>query len=75
MPGLASEKPEPASGVPQPASEEPGGGRTYVRTYGRTYRCPLYSTGLRPLRYPPGPLPKKINHMKSALNDMFLADS
>ena len=63
-PELASEKPEPASGKPQPASEEPrGGGRTYVRTdgrtYGRTYRFPLYSTGLRPLRFPPGPLPKK----------------
>ena len=24
---------------------------------GRTYRFPLYSTGLRPLRFPPGPLP------------------
>merc|ERR1712198_660512 len=27
------------------------------RTDGRTYRFPLYSTGLRPLRFPPGPLP------------------
>ena len=30
---------------------------------GRTYRFPLYSTGLRPLRFPPGPLPKN-DHQK-----------
>ena len=46
-----------------PASDRPQGGgradvRTYVRTDVRTYRFPLYSTGLRPLRFPPGPLPK-----------------
>ena len=47
---MASEKPQPASGRPWPASEEPRGGD------GRT-DSPLYSTGLRPLRFPPGPLP------------------
>ena len=57
--GLASEKPQPVSGRPWPASEEPQGGGTDGRTYVRTDRFPLYSTGLRPLRFPPGSLPKK----------------
>ena len=38
-----------------------------VRMYGRTYRFPLYSTGLRPLRFPPGPLPKKPSGELSAM--------
>ena len=45
MSGLASDGP----GL---ASKEPRG----VQTNGRTDRFPLYSTGLRPLRFPPGPL-------------------
>ena len=55
---------QPLSGLGQPlsglgqASEGPGG-RTDVRTYVQTYRFPLYSTELRPLRFPPGPMPKK----------------
>ena len=42
-------------------------GRTYVRTDGRTdVQIPLYSTGLRPLRIPPGPLPKnKSNRIRT----------
>ena len=40
-------------------------GHTDVRTYGRTYRFPLYSTGLRPLRFPPGTLPKNLFPMSS----------
>ena len=35
-------------------------GRTYVRTDVWMYRFPLYSTGLRPLRFPLGPLPKNL---------------
>ena len=49
---------------PEPASEGASRGgdvRTYGRTDVRTYRFPLYSTGLRPLRFPPGPLPKNPN--------------
>ena len=58
---LASEKPEPVSEWPAPASERPGlafkgpGG-----IHGRTYRFPLYSTGLHPLRCPMGPLSRKV---------------
>ena len=55
-PGLASEKPEPASeGLSQP--QRSLGGGTDVRTYVQTYRFPLCSTGLRP---PLGPKPKNV---------------
>ena len=44
----------------RPASASEGlKGRTYVRMYVQTYRFPLYSTGLRPLQFPPGPMPNK----------------
>ena len=42
----------PLSGLGQ-ASEGPGGGWMD----GWMYRFPLYSTGLRSLQFPPGPLP------------------
>ena len=32
-----------------------------VCMYAQMYRFPLYSTGLRPLRFPPGPLPCLYN--------------
>ena len=65
--GLASEKPQPVSGRPWPASEEPRGGDG--RTDVRTDRFPLYSTGLRPLRFPPGPLPKKEECVSEFVRD------
>ena len=50
-------------GGPGPANQgdQPQGwrGRAYGCTDAQTNRFPLYSTGLRPLRFPPGPLPKK----------------
>ena len=64
-PGLASERPGLASGGPRLAFEGPGLAGKEPRgeqTDGRTCRCPLYSIGLCPLRFPPGPLPKKITH-------------
>ena len=42
-------------------------GRMDGRTDGRTYRFPLYSTGLRPLRYPLGPLPCLHNRHRSEI--------
>merc|ERR1712175_55761 len=50
---------QPLGGLGQPLRSLGGDGRTDGRTDVRTDRFPLYSTGLRPLRFPPGPLPKK----------------
>ena len=63
-PELTSERPGLASGMPGLAYEGPGLASKEprgVQTNRRMYRFPLYSTGLRPLRFPPGPLPCSHN--------------
>ena len=65
-PGLTSKRPELTtgrhSGGPRLAFQGPGlAGKEPCgeQTDGWTYIFPLHSIGLRPLRFPPGPLPKK----------------
>ena len=61
-PEQTSERPGLASGMPGLAYERPGLASKEHR--GQMYRFPLYSTGFRPLRSPPGPLPKKENSIR-----------
>ena len=81
--GPASKRLESASERPGSAPEGPQGGgtdgRTYIRMDGRTHRFPLYSTGLRLLRFHPELLPcshncyhYKIPEQGKDTNDHFL---
>ena len=45
-------------------------GWKYIRMDGWSYRFPLFSTGLRPLQLPPGPLPKNEKD-ESLFNSLY----